>query len=49
MAALILLAGAPAIVHADGTNAPGSSTNAIIKPYPLNYCPLSGDKIGRLC
>jgi hypothetical protein len=46
MAALILLAGAPALVRADGTNAPGSSTNTIIKPYPLNYCIVSGDKIG---
>jgi hypothetical protein len=46
MAVLILLAGAPALVRADGTNAPGSSTNAIIKPYPLNYCIVSGDKIG---
>jgi hypothetical protein len=46
MAALILLAGTPALVHADGTNIPGSSTNAAVKQYPLNYCLVSGDKIG---
>ncbi len=46
IAALVLLAGAPAPARADGTNAPGSSTNAAIKPYPLNYCLVSGDKIG---
>jgi hypothetical protein len=43
---LILLAGAPALVRADGTNSPSSSTNAAVKPYPLNYCLVSGDKIG---
>ncbi len=46
MAALVLLIGAPALARADGTNAPSSSTNNIIKPYPLNYCIVSGDKIG---
>jgi hypothetical protein len=44
--ALILLAGAPAFVRADGTNSPSSSTNAAVKPYPLKYCLVSGDKIG---
>ena len=46
IAALAILAGAPALVRADDTNTPGSSTNAAVKPYPLNYCLVSGDKIG---
>jgi YHS domain-containing protein len=39
--ALALLAGAPALVRAADTNAP-------TKPYPLNYCLVSGDKIGDM-
>lgn len=46
IATLTLLAGAPALVRADGTNTPGSPTNAVVKPYPLDYCLVSGDKIG---
>lgn len=46
MAALVLLIGAPALVHAGRTNTTSSSTNAVSKPYPLNYCIVSGDKIG---
>jgi hypothetical protein len=46
VATLALLAVTPALVRADGTNAPSSSTNAVVKPYPLDYCLVSGDKIG---
>jgi hypothetical protein len=46
VATLAFLAGTPALVHADGTNSPSSSTNAVMKPYPLDYCLVSGDKIG---
>ena len=28
------------------TNAPDGFTNAPVKPYPLKYCVVSGDKIG---
>lgn len=40
-----LVVGMPG-VHADGTNSPGNSTNAVVKPYPLDYCLVSGDKLG---
>ncbi|HVU09130.1 MAG TPA: hypothetical protein VHG89_11370 [Verrucomicrobiae bacterium] len=46
IATLTLLVGAPTLVHAADTNAPGGSTNATVKPYPLDYCLVSGDKIG---
>jgi hypothetical protein len=46
VATLALLAGTPALVYAADTNSPGSSTNAVVKPYPLDYCLVSGDKIG---
>ena len=45
---LALLAGAPALVRAADTNTPSSSTNAPVKPYPLDYCLVSGDKIGEM-
>jgi YHS domain-containing protein len=45
---LMLLAGAPAITRAADTNSTGSSTNAPVKPYPLNYCLISGDKVGAM-
>ncbi len=48
MTALALLAGAPALVRADGTNSPGSPAKAAVKPYPLKYCLVSGDKIGEM-
>ncbi len=44
VATLALLAGTPALVRADDTNTPSSSTNAVVKPYPLDYCIVSGDK-----
>jgi hypothetical protein len=40
-----LAAGTMSILAAD-TNSPASSTNSIVKPYPLDYCLVSGDKIG---
>ncbi|HVU26813.1 MAG TPA: hypothetical protein VHG71_03660 [Verrucomicrobiae bacterium] len=46
IAILTLLAGESTLVHATDTNALSSSTNATIKPYPLDYCLVSGDKIG---
>jgi len=46
--ALALLAGTPALVRSADTNSPSSSSNAPVKPYPLNYCIVSGDKIGEM-
>lgn len=40
---LALLVGAPSLVRAEDTG-PNSSTNATVKPYPLKYCIVSGDK-----
>lgn len=48
LTALALLTGASALVRAADTNSPSSSTNAPVKPYPLNYCLVSGDKIGEM-
>ncbi len=48
IAALALLAGAAVSVRAADTNIPGSSTNALVKPYPLDYCLVSGDKLGGM-
>ena len=45
---LVLLAGAPALLCSCHTARPGSSTQAAVKPYPLNYCLVSGDKIGEM-
>ena len=44
VATLALLAGTPALIRAADTNTPSSSTNAVVKPYPLDYCLVSGDK-----
>ena len=46
--ALALLAGAPALVRAGGTNSPGTATTAAVKPYPLKYCLVSGEKLGEM-
>jgi len=48
VATLALLAGLPTLTRAADTNSIGSSTNAPVKPYPLNYCIVSGDKIGAM-
>lgn len=48
IAALALLAGAPALVRAADTNTPSSSATAEVKPYPLKTCIVSGDKIGEM-
>jgi YHS domain-containing protein len=45
---LAVLAGTPAFVRARDTNSPGGSAKAAVKPYPLNYCLVSGDKIGEM-
>ncbi|MGA2174835.1 MAG: hypothetical protein ABSH38_07625 [Verrucomicrobiota bacterium] len=45
---LALLAGLPALVRAGDTNTPTSSTNTAVKPYPLTYCLVSGEKIGEM-
>jgi hypothetical protein len=48
LTALLLtgLAAGTLSVRAADTNNPSSSTNAAVKPYPLDYCIVSGDKIG---
>lgn len=40
-----LVFGTPS-VRAEGTNNPSSSTNVVVKPYPLDYCLVSGDNFG---
>ncbi len=45
LATLSVLFVAPPLVHADNTNSPVTATNGIAKPYPLNYCLVSGDKL----
>jgi len=45
---LALLAGAPALLTSCATSRAGDSTQAAAKPYPLNYCLVSGDKIGEM-
>jgi len=44
--ALALLAGA--FVQAGCSHTPGSSAEASAKPYPLDHCLVSGDKIGEM-
>jgi hypothetical protein len=44
IATLTLLVGSPAFVRAADTNTPSASTNAPVRPYPLDYCIVSGDK-----
>ena len=46
--ALALLAGAIALLQAGCATSPRSSTEAAAKPYPLDYCLVSGDKIGEM-
>jgi hypothetical protein len=46
VATLAFLAGTPTLLRAADTNSPSSSTNVAVKPYPLDYCLVSGDKIG---
>ena len=46
--ALALLAGALPLIQTGCTNRPGSSTEAAAKPYPLDYCLVSGDKLGEM-
>jgi len=48
MTTLALLAGAVALVQAGCKSSPGHSTEAAAKPYPLDYCLVSGDKIGEM-
>jgi YHS domain-containing protein len=43
-----LLAGALALLQAGCANSPGRSTPTAAKPYPLDYCLVSGDKIGGM-
>jgi YHS domain-containing protein len=45
---LALWAGAPALLTSCGTPGEGPSTQAAVRPYPLNYCLVSGDKIGEM-
>jgi hypothetical protein len=46
LTALAILAGAPALTRAQDTNTPPASATDKVKPYPLNYCIVSGDKLG---
>ena len=45
---LALLACTLALVQAGCANSPGRSTQTAAKPYPLDYCLVSGDKIGAM-
>ncbi len=42
---LAFIAGTSALAQTADTNSPNVSTNQIVKPYPLNYCLVSGDKL----
>jgi YHS domain-containing protein len=46
--ALALLAGTLALVQAGCANRSGRSTETAAKPYPLDYCLVSGDKLGDM-
>jgi YHS domain-containing protein len=46
--ALALLAGATAVLQTGCTTNPAPSAQAAAKPYPLDYCLVSGDKIGAM-
>ena len=46
--ALILLAGTLALLQAGCATSPGRSTQTAAKPYPLDYCLVTGDKIGEM-
>ena len=38
----------PFVVRADDTNSPSTSTNAVVKPYPLDTCVYDGMKLGSM-
>jgi YHS domain-containing protein len=46
--ALALLAGALALLQAGCATSPGQPESSMAKPYPLDYCLVSGDKIGAM-
>ena len=46
--ALALWAGTVALLPAGCASSPGGSTQTTAKPYPLDYCLVSGDKIGEM-
>ncbi len=46
--ALALLVGGLAVVQAGCTSSPGNSTEVAVKPYPLDYCLVTGDKLGEM-
>ena len=46
--AVALLGAATVFVRADTTNGAAGSANPKLKPYPLNYCLISGDKLGEM-
>lgn len=48
MTALALLAGSSTLIQAADTNSTGSSTNTVVKPYPLDICLVSGDTVGAM-
>src|SRR5476651_610344 len=47
-AAITAMTGCNRSETATDTNTPGSSTNAVTKSYPLDYCLVSGDKLGGM-
>ncbi len=48
LTALALLAGALALVQTGCATSSGRSTETAAKPYPLDYCLVSGDKLGAM-
>ncbi len=46
--ALALLAGALAVIQTGCKSGPSHSDEAAAKPYPLDYCLVSGDKLGEM-
>ena len=48
LTSLALLAGTLALFQAGCASSPGRSTQTAAKPYPLDYCLVSGDKIGAM-
>ena len=45
---LTLAAGAPILLHAADTNNPSATAKSSVKPYPLKYCLVSGEKLGEM-
>jgi YHS domain-containing protein len=48
VSSLALLAGTLALLQAGCASSPRHSTQSAAKPYPFDYCLVSGDKIGEM-